>query len=761
MSTAKSSRAPAYRLMEELDELKLAQQPVYNDPTEHVREELQRLALWIELRGLLLKKEGVIEEGNRFRGMLLREGEMEQLLKRTTTRRPASADSDPEIARKHHAFEAATRRISLREAATLWSVSKDAGGCRLPLVEMSHQFGLDRFQYHVLILGLAPEVDLSFQRMFSYLMNDVTRKRPNVSLALELFGGDAVGRRAGRASFLPGSPLLEFNLIELDRGSAGLEPSLMLRDFKMPERVVLWLLGNDALAPQMGRYTQLLPGDPDTDALVYPKPILRRLGALRSHLERLNQGGEAAGAPMVVLTGPDGVGKRSVARQLAASVGRGAIQVDLEAAAVPSAARDRVFKNILREARLHDRALILANYSSELVQAGICPSLGYLYSILRQAPGLGCLTSRTHDVGLGPSGRGFSTRIALEVPDTFGRLDLWRVLIERGPVKVDEEVDLRGFSLKYGFTGGGIRQVLAHAQEEATMRTGVNSTPVTTDDLEAACRIQLGQGMTGIATRVRAKATIDEMVLPDDLLEVIQEIIEQARYRNIVFHDWGFDRKLKSGKGLSCLFSGPPGTGKTMVAGVIASELNMELFKVDLSQVVSKYVGETEKNLSKVFESAQGNQFIILFDEADSLFAKRTEVKSSVDRYANLEVNYLLQKIEDYGGMCVLTTNFEKGIDDAFKRRLNFRVDFPFPEPEYREELWRKLLPDEAPREDDIAYDWLAEKYELAGGNIRNAILRAAFWAAAKARPITTEDLELAAEKEAREIGKLVQGVGF
>ena len=296
---------------------------------------------------------------------------------------------------------------------------------------------------------------------------------------------------------------------------------------------------------------------------------------------------------------------------------------------------------------------------------------------------------------------------------------------------------------------------------DGVIRAGVNSTPVTTDDLEAACRIQLGQGMTGIATRVRAKATIDEMVLPDDLLEVIQEIIEQARYRNIVFHDWGFDRKLKSGKGLSCLFSGPPGTGKTMVAGVIASELNMELFKVDLSQVVSKYVGETEKNLSKVFESAQGNQFIILFDEADSLFAKRTEVKSSVDRYANLEVNYLLQKIEDYGGMCVLTTNFEKGIDDAFKRRLNFRVDFPFPEPEYREELWRKLLPDEAPREDDIAYDWLAEKYELAGGNIRNAILRAAFWAAAKARPITTEDLELAAEKEAREIGKLVQGVGF
>jgi SpoVK/Ycf46/Vps4 family AAA+-type ATPase len=239
----------------------------------------------------------------------------------------------------------------------------------------------------------------------------------------------------------------------------------------------------------------------------------------------------------------------------------------------------------------------------------------------------------------------------------------------------------------------------------------------------------------------------------------LKEILRHAKYRHKVFHDWGYDRKITSGKGLSVLFSGPPGTGKTMVAGVLANELGMDLYKVDLSQVVSKYIGETEKNLDKVFQAAAGNQFIILFDEADSLFSKRTEVKSSVDRYANLEVNYLLQKMEEYSGMCVLTTNFEKSIDDAFKRRIQFRLDFPFPEPEDREQLWLVHLPEEAPIEGELNVKWLAEHYELAGGNIKNAVLRAAFRAAESDRPINIEDLEYAAERESREIGKLVQGV--
>ncbi len=749
---------PVDHLIASLDELQLAQLPVYNDPAEHARDELQRLALLFELRGLILQRRGVLQANDRFRGILLRDGELNQLIRQTV--QPPQDEADPEIRAAHLRFEQKTREIALKEAATLWSARRGNGGCRLPLLDVARRFRLSPLQRQILLLALAPEVDLSFQRMFSYLLNDVTRKRPNVHLALELFATDDATRREGRAAFLPNSALLELNLIEIEPTAAGIETSLLLREFKMPERMVLWLMGAAGVAPDLQRFAYLTHGTPDFDNLIYAERDTRRLQALLVYTQRLAATpGEPT--PLVALTGQAGAGKRSVAARLAAAIARPLLIANLEATAIPPHLRDRVFRDIAREARLHGAALCLANYRDELVQGGQLPPTGYLFSILRMAEGLGVLTSTSADISLGEISGGFSTRVALNVPDTFGRIKLWEALIRRTQKPMDQDVDLRSFALKYGFTGGAILRVLDHAHQEAMMRVGSPDAPVQSADLDMACRIQLGKGLGSIASRVNQVARLEDMVLPEDIRGTVQEIIGQARYRGVVFHDWGFDRKMVSGKGLSVLFSGPPGTGKTMVAGCIAGELGMDLFKVDLSQVVSKYVGETEKNLKTVFDAAQGNQFIILFDEADSLFAKRTEVKSSVDRYANLEVNYLLQKIEEHGGICILTTNFEKGIDDAFKRRLNFRIDFPFPEKEDRVHLWRKMIPPEAPIAEELDFDWIAEKYELAGGNIKNAVLRAAFWAAQQERSLTNEDFELAAEKESREIGKLVQGAGF
>ncbi len=560
---------------------------------------------------------------------------------------------------------------------------------------------------------------------------------------------------------------------------AGLEKSLLLRDFKMPERMVQWIIGTRTLAPQMAGYAQLVTAEATLADLVFDDAASRRLAALAGYLaERIaTPSRDAAGAdraaltpagaggatPLVAFTGKEGVGKRTVAARLSAYVKRPMLVVNLAATAIPVGRRDTAFRDLAREAALHGAALCLADYSDRLVQGGISPSLPYLYGIARMAPGLGVVTSRDEEMGLGGAGAGFSTRMHLEIPETFTRHQLWDAMQARSSARPDDEVDLRSFALKFGFTAGVIQRVLAYAGEEASVRTGRRNAPFSANDLDMACRIQLGQGLSGVATRVRRMASWDDLILPDDLIETLREILRHARMRTKVFHEWGFDRKMTSGKGLSVLFSGPPGTGKTMVAGVIAQELDMDLYKVDLSQIVSKYVGETEKNLSKVFEAAAANQFIILFDEADSLFSKRTEVKSSVDRYANLEVNYLLQKMEEYSGICVLTTNFEKSIDDAFKRRINFRLDFPFPEPEDRARLWRVHLPGEAPVEEGLDEDlgWLGEKYELSGGNIKNAVLRAAFRAADTSRPISIDDLEYAADREARELGKLVQGAGF
>jgi SpoVK/Ycf46/Vps4 family AAA+-type ATPase len=208
-----------------------------------------------------------------------------------------------------------------------------------------------------------------------------------------------------------------------------------------------------------------------------------------------------------------------------------------------------------------------------------------------------------------------------------------------------------------------------------------------------------------LGMRITWRQTWDDLVLPDDAVAEVREFIARMRHRRLVYDRWGFGRKVAKGLGLSALFAGPPGTGKTMVAGLIADALQLDLYQVDLSKVVSKWVGETEKNLGELFDAAEAGHAILLFDEADSLFAKRTQVQSSNDRYANLEVNYLLQRMEAFAGIVILTTNHDAAIDEAFRRRLSLRVDFPVPEPDERERLWRALLPAEAALGPDIDYD--------------------------------------------------------
>src|SRR5688500_15999565 len=217
------------------------------------------------------------------------------------------------------------------------------------------------------------------------------------------------------------------------------------------------------------------------------------------------------------------------------------------------------------------------------------------------------------------------------------------------------------------------------------------------------------------------------------------------------------DRALATSRGLTALFSGPPGTGKTLVAGVVARELGLDLYQIDLSKLMSKWIGETERNLASIFDAAEDGQVILLFDEADSLFAKRTEVRSSNDRYANLEVNYLLQRLDSFEGIAILTTNASSSIDQAFKRRLSFRLSFPFPDEETREQLWRAHLPATLPTQGPLALDKLAHKYQLSGGYIRNACLRAAFLAArdGDGAGVSQAHLERAVELEFAELGKL------
>ena len=259
-----------------------------------------------------------------------------------------------------------------------------------------------------------------------------------------------------------------------------------------------------------------------------------------------------------------------------------------------------------------------------------------------------------------------------------------------------------------------------------------------------------------MARRIHVSANWSDLVLGQEATDRIKEFIGRSKHAHRVFSEWGFGQRLGYGKGMIALFSGPPGTGKTMLAGIISKELDLDVYQVDLAQVVSKWVGETEKQLGRVFDQAERAHAVLLFDEADSLFAKRTEVKSSNDRYGNLAVNYLLQRLEAYSGVVVMTTNKEASLDEALQRRLSLHLHLDIPEVEERERLWRSMLPSKAPSARNINFKALAKDYEISGGYIKNVALRAAFLAAETGIQIHMGLLRRAAALELEDMGRLV-----
>ncbi len=338
-----------------------------------------------------------------------------------------------------------------------------------------------------------------------------------------------------------------------------------------------------------------------------------------------------------------------------------------------------------------------------------------------------------------------ATALTLPFPDRTTRSRAWVTCL---PVAEEQAPTLQGLA---AFP-------LSLAQiDELTQAIGAGRYSLSDrEGLADACRERIGHRVGDVAQRVTATATWQQVVLPEPVLAVTHEIIAYARYGEQVLNDWGFAARYHYGLGLTALFSGPPGTGKTMLAGLVARELGLDLYRVDLSRILSKYIGETEQRLGRLFEEGKRGGVALLFDEADSLFARRTEVRSSVDRYANLEVNFLLQKMEEYSGVVILTTNFADSIDEAFKRRIRFHAQFPLPGAHEREQLWLAMLPAQTPLEDDVPFELLAEAYEFSGGEIKNAVLRAAFYAAVAQGPITFELLDRAAQAECHERGRLV-----
>jgi SpoVK/Ycf46/Vps4 family AAA+-type ATPase len=410
-----------------------------------------------------------------------------------------------------------------------------------------------------------------------------------------------------------------------------------------------------------------------------------------------------------------------------------------------------------REARL--RGAILAFYDAGQFLAGAEDSESGQWFLQELAGGEVPVIFTTEQPWEPANRLGSRPFLRLEMPDTgySQRQTVWAENLGELALSGTELTALTG---RYRLTVGQIQDALQRARTLAWASNPAHPR-LTLDQLEAASRMQSQQHLGTLARKLRPRYTWQDIVLPPAQMSILRLICTTVRHRPTVYGEWGFDRKLAMGKGVISLFAGPSGTGKTMAAEIIACELGLDLYKIDLSAVVNKYIGETEKNLERIFTEVQDSDAILFFDEADALFGKRSEVKDAHDRYANIETAYLLQRIEEYSGLVILASNLKKNMDEAFLRRLHFAVDFPLPEEPERLEIWRRTFPVQAPRAHDLDLPFLARKLKLTGGNIRNIILAAAFLAAENGGKIGMAHLVVAAGYELQKMGKLLNEEDF
>jgi hypothetical protein len=629
------------------------------------------------------------------------------------------------------------------------------------LRRLADSFGLDDFDLSVILVSLAPELDLRYERLYAYLQDDVTKRRPSVDLALNILCSTAGERVARRVHFDSRAPLIRHGLVEVLPDPAGIQPPLLARYLKLDDRIVRELLGHPALDDRLAPFCTLerhprswtdLPLDPDVSQVL---PHLVREALSRSRPLRL------------YFEGRRHSGKRSAAAALAETAGRKLLVADFDRIGETKESFDRVIPLLFREALLLDAVLYLTGLSTLRPDERAVPERALL-NALADHPGVVVLAGG--EPWLPTANAALTvTIVRFQIPDFLERCACWRASLGQHGFTLPESA-LGQLSARFRLTAGQIDEAVALAVHQghwrAAQTAGDGAEPtdpdeppvVSLDDLYAAARAECGHDLAKLARKIPIRASFDDIVLPQDQLAQLREMCEQARYRQIVYGEWGFERKLSGGKGLNVLFTGSPGTGKTMAAEVIARELALDLYRIDLSQVVSKYIGETEKNLDRIFRAAENSNAILFFDEADALFGKRSEVRDSHDRYANIEIAYLLQKMEDYSGISILATNLRQNLDDAFVRRLQGIIELPFPDEDNRRGIWERSFPSETPVGNDVAFDLLAREVPLAGGSIRNMAVAAAFYAAAETNPVGMTHLARAARREYQKLGRTWTG---
>lgn len=710
----------------------------FTHPHDYLSAQLARLDLLLQRQVLRLRAARTLSDSS-LRGLYIADELVDALLHPNS-----EAEAEGEAQSISQQLEQSMREITARDAAS----------ADLPMRQLARAFHLSAFECDVLLLAAAPDLHLRYQTLYAYAQNDITQKHLTVDLALNLLCRTFEESLTHRAVFDQDAPLRQHALVRLFEDAQEREPPLLARRLKADGRIVAFLLGDQALDERLAAFTRIATSPApllcdleladDVRGAMVGASALPREWREREHL-------------VWFISGPVGAGKRTLARALCGAWGMPLLTADVAQAMNAPCGLPTALTLLMRESALRGAALCLTHF--EALLSDEAHSDDRIASVETALAQLALPAFITCERRWRPRHAWRAARwneLALGLPALDARARLWQRALASHTIALTEPGSLPEIAGKFALTPGQI----SHAARSLTNRHGARDVNLT--ELHAAALAQSNPTLGALAQKVDPRYGWEDIILPANALAQLREVLASARERFMVYGKWGFDRKLAHGKGTNVLFSGPSGTGKTMAAQIMARELQLDLYRIDLSTLVSKYIGETEKNLSRIFAEAQTSNAILLFDEADALFGKRGEVKDSHDRYANIEVAYLLQRMEEYEGMVILATNLNENIDEAFKRRMHHTVEFPFPDIERRERIWCNIFPLEAPIARDADFSFMARQFELSGGNIRNAALLAAFLAADEGRTtgangstqIAMRHLILATARELQKIGK-------
>lgn len=613
----------------------------------------------------------------------------------------------------------------------------------ITLEYLFYVMGLDEFEAFLVILALASELDHNLEMLIATLSEHRNVRMPTISLGLRLFAGTTGKQREFQKNCMNRWNILALLFEGMDRisnASVNEKESLFEYGLKLDYRVLSYIQDYESTDESLAGIVQYGYGEVKNKELLIHTHIADGMDCLYK---------KGTGSEIFFLRGEYGAGKKMQAAKFCERHNRLLLLVDSHRLPEDTGELHSILRRIMREAILQGNAVICicdleAEPDEEKIDYRKAENILWGFHSWN---GILMFTSCYEwDRKIQEYGRPVR-KLMLPETTTEERMILWNAMLEKEDIP--EDMDIEFLSDKYILSAGCIKNCIAEYKDRLQME----EKKPRTEWLLEACRNQIDHCLGKDAVRIRAQYTWDELVLPKAQKDMLKDACNQVLLHHHVYHRWGFEERIAYGRGVSMIFYGPPGTGKTMGAQVIANELKLELYKVDMSGVMSKYVGESEKKLGNIFEQAKKSQSILFFDEADVLFGKRTEQKDSNDKYSNASTAYLLQKIEEYEGIIILATNLLQNFDNAFIRRFKFIIEFPFTDAARRKEIWQKVFPDKVPIE-DLDVNYLAEEFKFSGSQIKNVAVAAAFLAAGEHTEVSMKHILTGVKREMAKTGK-------